>query len=446
MSTRARFRPAHVVIAGLLAFDVSSALGCAGIRRVTGFSEQAAQRRAAARIVGRIDTEGPAEGVLVVVLARPGESAGDPPIGVDSFVRMRPGSYAFPVSPGRYQVGAYEDRNRNGLVDPGERLRRIATSRVLEVGPGESATDDILLAVGASMEGQTEPIDVLGLLERTPREQSHFSLWAWTVQGAICESLDDEAFAEAAGQRGLWEIMDFLNEGRAGIYFLEPYDPTRVPVLFVHGIGGSPRQFSTLIEGLDRKRFQPWFYFYPSGFPLAGISAHLATLLERLNVQHGFDEIAIVAHSIGGLVSRAAILGYWQSTGRDDVRLFVSISTPWGGDVRARRAEEAPIELPESFRDLRPESDFLRSLFYEDEAKQRTRALPEQVEFHMIFGFRMSGSSSTANDGTVTVPSEARIEAQEQAQSVRALDHGHVDILHAPETVGRLNRLLDRRF
>jgi hypothetical protein len=64
----------------------------------------------------------------------------------------------------------------------------------------------------------------------------------------------------------------------------------------------------------------------------------------------------------------------------------------------------------------------------------------------MIFGFRMAGASSVANDGTVSVASLARIEAQEQAVTIRALDYGHVDILHSPEMVARLNFLLDHRF
>jgi hypothetical protein len=54
------------------------------------------------------------------------------------------------------------------------------------------------------------------------------------------------------------------------------------------------------VDELDRTRFQSWFYFYPSGFPIADISEHLATLLERLAIRHDFREIAIVPHSAGG--------------------------------------------------------------------------------------------------------------------------------------------------
>ena len=217
-------------------------------------------------------------------------------------------------------------------------------------------------------------------------------------------------------------------------------------MLFVHGVSGYPQEFSTLIEKLDHKRFQPWFYFYPSGFSLDGISTHLATLLERMAVKHDFDEMAIVGHSMGGLISRGAILKYKTESHRDDVRLFVSISTPWGGDVNAKRTEKAPIELPPSFKDMNPSSDYLRWVFYEDEDDDILRLLPPHVEFHMMYGFHMSRSSTVADDGIVTVASQLWPEVQEQATTQRGFDNGHKDILHEPAVVKRLNWLLGQRF
>jgi hypothetical protein len=68
------------------------------------------------------------------------------------------------------------------------------------------------------------------------------------------------------------------------------------------------------------------------------------------------------------------------------------------------------------------------------------------VVFHLLLGFRMKGSSATANDGTVSVASQARLEAQEQAASVRAFDSGHTEILSSPEVIAHVNRLLGERF
>lgn len=418
---------------------------CTSLNRALRFGEQQERVRQWARVEGRIETEGPSEGTLVVLLARPGETDAAPLVGVDSFVRVRPGRYAFAVAAGRYRVGGYEDRNRNGLLDPGERTRAVGSSPLLEVRAGERIAQDLFLASSDTAPAGAAPEDLLGLAERAPREQAQYSLWAWSAQGELGNP-GDPAFGPDAATRGLWEVMDFVSEGRAGIYFLEAYSPDRIPVLFVHGIGGYPQQFAALIEGLDRERFQPWFYFYPSGFALEDLAQHLSTLLQRLHVQHDVGELAVVAHSMGGLVARGAILDYAEETERDDVRLFVTISTPWGGAEGAERASRAPIELPPSFADMKPSSDYLRGLFYEAGDENAARLLPEEVEFHMLLGFRMRRRASRADDGSVSVASQARREAQEQAETIRALDFGHVDILDSPEARERLNLLLAERF
>lgn len=438
--------PARRLLIAVLALGVL-APGCGAIRNALNFGKQAGKARQVARIEGRIETEAAAEGPLVVILARAGEGENDTPVAVDTFVRVLPGSFAFSVAAGRYRLGAYEDRNQNRRLDPGERMLLPSAGALLTVGPGEVAREDLLLTANATTPPElTESTDIRGLVARTPREQQEFSLWAWSVQGEICEDLRDARFGQAAADRGLWRIMDFLNEGHAGIYFLAPYDPERVPVLFVHGIAGTPQQFLPLIEALDTERFQPWFYFYPSGFPLGRIADHFATLLTKLQVEHGFDELAIVAHSMGGLVSRAAILEYERETEREDVRLFVTISTPWGGQASAAGAAGSRVELPPSFQDMSPTSDFLRQLFWEDEAQRSPRWLGSSVEFHMLFGYRMRSRSRTANDGVVTVASQTRPEAQAQARTMRALDAGHVEILESEETFARVMQLLGERF
>ena len=62
-----------------------------------------------------------------------------------------------------------------------------------------------------------------------------------------------------------WEPFAFVEDGGTGIHFLQPYDPDKVPVLFVHGINGAPRDFTALIQNLDQSRYQPWVLSYPSG-------------------------------------------------------------------------------------------------------------------------------------------------------------------------------------
>ena len=62
----------------------SLTLGCSGLVQVFGVDEQVEIAQRGARIDGRVDTEGPSEGTLVVALASPGASEGDPLVGVDT--------------------------------------------------------------------------------------------------------------------------------------------------------------------------------------------------------------------------------------------------------------------------------------------------------------------------------------------------------------------------
>ena len=64
----------------------------------------------------------------------------------------------------------------------------------------------------------------------------------------------------------------------------------------------------------------------------------------------------------------------------------------------------------------------------------------------MLFGFRKSSLSEVSDDGTVTMASALRAEAQQQASTLRSYDNGHSDILDNPDVVERVNGLLSERF
>ncbi|MGC4073824.1 MAG: hypothetical protein QM760_15195 [Nibricoccus sp.] len=53
-----------------------------------------------------------------------------------------------------------------------------------------------------------------------------------------------------------------------GIYFLEPYDPDRTPVLLIHGASGSPGDWRSMAPLLDQSKHQLWLFGYPSGLRL----------------------------------------------------------------------------------------------------------------------------------------------------------------------------------
>ncbi len=105
-------------------------------------------------------------------------------------------------------------------------------------------------------------------------------------------------------------------QANRGIYMLEPFDPNRIPVLMVHGLWSNPMTWMPMFNDLRsftelRKNYQFWFYYYPSGQPFwlsaTQLRGDLAELRERLDRDRRYpalDQMILVGHSMGGLVSR----------------------------------------------------------------------------------------------------------------------------------------------
>ena len=170
-------------------------------------------------------------------------------------------------------------------------------------------------------------------------------------------------------------------------------------MLFVHGALGTPLGWVDIVDRLDPVRFQPWFYYYPSGLSLEKTGAALNWMVNHLHRHYGFRELYVVAHSMGGLVARSFILKNGHENRQDIVKRFVSISTPWNGHtLTAKGVRQAPAAVP-SWHDMVPESPFIRSIF--------ARRLPESVTYDLFFSYRGDCSLFLENnDGTVELASE----------------------------------------
>jgi pimeloyl-ACP methyl ester carboxylesterase len=230
---------------------------------------------------------------------------------------------------------------------------------------------------------------------------------------------------------------------RPGIYFAAPYDPHKTPVLFVHGITGTPRNFAQLAARIDRKRLQPWFFYYPSGAPLDAVANALGSLVSRLHVRYHFPELYVVAHSMGGLVARAFVLGHATESG-DYVTRFVTLATPWGGHAMAKRGVEEAPAVVRSWIALAPGSAFLDALFYEDTGAGRTRRrLSSHVRYDLLFAFhRTTNRFGESSDGVIPIASQLVPEAQDEATVTRGFDETHAGILDSPEAAAALDALL----
>ena len=138
---------------------------------------------------------------------------------------------------------------------------------------------------------------------------------------------EERAIQFAAGAIRALDHPDFEKAG-AGVYFLEPYDPNRIPVLFIHGIGGTPRDFRQMIESLDHSRFQPWIFHYPTGLRLQVVVRVLHRLVEDLRHKYTFHALFVTAHSVGGLVARGYLESALNEGDRQFVKLLVTFSSP----------------------------------------------------------------------------------------------------------------------
>jgi pimeloyl-ACP methyl ester carboxylesterase len=103
---------------------------------------------------------------------------------------------------------------------------------------------------------------------------------------------------------------------RAGIYLFEPYQPGKIPVVLVHGLLSTPVVWTPLFNELLAdpeicRRYQFWFYLYPTSEPYLVTAADLRQSLNELRAeldpQHkdaALDQMVLCGHSMGGLISR----------------------------------------------------------------------------------------------------------------------------------------------
>ena len=77
---------------------------------------------------------------------------------------------------------------------------------------------------------------------------------------------------------------------RTGIYMIDPYQPGKIPVVFVHGLMSSPEAWDNAINELRgdpelRKRYQFWMFFYSTGNPILASGARFRKSLNDLRTE-----------------------------------------------------------------------------------------------------------------------------------------------------------------
>ena len=341
----------------------------------------------------------------------------------------RPGEFRFLASTGAKGVFAFHDTNGNLEYDPSEPFAWQALPDAVRTGkPAGSLLLDIQPDTGTNLAASVSPRgNLLDLRSKL--------LAGIDIQLGSVTDLSQPRFDPDFAGLGMWEPMQFMKSGLAGIYFLEPYSRRKTPILFVHGINGTPRDFAPLIARIDRDRYQPWLLYYPSGLEIAPVGNALLGMLNELWLEYGFKDLHIVAHSMGGLVSRAFLDTCRKEDECDYVRTFTSISSPFGGARAAQSGiEYAPVVMP-VWRSMAPDSAFLQELF--------SQPLPNGVQHHMLFGYHNTSTlAKESGDGTIPLESQLRLAAQRQAVSLHGIDEDHVGILASEQTAAYVKAIV----
>jgi len=120
-----------------------------------------------------------------------------------------------------------------------------------------------------------------------------------------------------------------------GLYMMQPYEPGKIPVLMVHGLWSSPITWMEMYNDLCnspeiRDRYQFWFYLYPTGQPFWNSAAQMRhdlaearKLLDPNGQEPALDQMVLIGHSMGGLVSQLQTIDsrddYWHLVSQEPI-------------------------------------------------------------------------------------------------------------------------------
>jgi len=192
------------------------------------------------------------------------------------------------------------------------------------------------------------------LQEKVPMELDSMSADNWPL--ALDFSTPLACFLNDLPDRDLLSVMleSDTQEDNCGLYLVEPYQPGKIPVVFIHGLMSSPDTWVQMINSLKndpmiRKRYQFWFYSYSSGVPVLASAGNLRKALlaarEELattpETRACFDRMVLVGHSMGGLVTRTLL--------QDDPHYILEQVTQRTWDELCSELSPEELELAEDY-------------------------------------------------------------------------------------------------
>jgi pimeloyl-ACP methyl ester carboxylesterase len=159
--------------------------------------------------------------------------------------------------------------------------------------------------------------------------------------------------AYTLSQSTIWKLgkMDFLAPAEripSQLILNQPFEPDRIPVVYVHGTFSSPVTWAEMANSLTadpvlRQRYQVWSFIYGSGNPLVrSITELRAALMAEVQrrdpegTNAALHQMVIIGHSQGGLLTKCTVI----DTGD---RLWRVVSTNRLEDLKVSDAERAKL-------------------------------------------------------------------------------------------------------
>jgi pimeloyl-ACP methyl ester carboxylesterase len=338
--------------------------------------------------------------------------------------------YGMTLPEGHYDLLVFADIDGNGVFERtevvGRRELQLDKASVPDMVLGQA---DISLSEPAMVDWNIS-IDV---------PNTHGRAESLFYPSGTLRTLDDPVFDASFSTLGMYDPASFLEQAPTMFYALEDDFGFKIPVIFVHGINGSAREFAPFVEQLDSTNYKPWFYHYPSG----GDLDQLAELFYQIFLSgkvydSGGMPIIVVAHSMGGLIAREAINKYEGKHRENEVHLLVTMATPFGGHAAAAKGEEHGLIVLPSWKDLNPNNDFIGNLY--------RKPLPNFLHHELIYAYQNPGTIKLGenSDGVVALASQLHPDAQTQANGQFGFDNSHTDILESEEVSAHLQTLMDQ--
>lgn len=237
-----------------------------------------------------------------------------------------------------------------------------------------------------------------------------------------------EYFSLENAQTGYWNPSSFMKAFGAHIYLTQAYDSRKIPLLFVHGTEGTPQNWIYCYMRLDRDRYQPWFFYYPSGIRLNLAAALLQEELRELQEQYGFRKMALAAHSVGGLTARSFLIRRESEERPPFIRLFASFATPWNGFGLADASRVLPHKSIPVWLDLGTHSEFISATM--------NAKLPPSVRHYLFYG----------REDKLTGGAEPDSRATTGTAGVYGFDCTHDGILIDRRVFSRFNTILEKEM